>query len=73
MVTVMKLNTSVSRLIKNSFLLCPSLSFLPLSVLCVQVMETLKSPVCISTTVMGWMTTTSTTETWPYLRFETQH
>lgn len=35
-------------------------------------MAILKSPVCTSTTLMGLMMMTSTTETWPYLRFGTQ-
>lgn len=35
-------------------------------------MAILKSPVCTSTTLMGLMMMTSTTETWPCLRFETQ-
>lgn len=67
--TELQMADSVSCRIKEDFLLC---HFFPLFLL-FQVMEIPKSPACTSTTLTGWMTMTSTTETWPYLRFETQN
>lgn len=48
------------------------LSFIISSYFFFQVMEIQRFPACTSTTLMGWMMTTSTTGTWLYLRFEIQ-
>lgn len=49
------------------------LPFILTSFFFIQVMEIQRFPACTSTTLMGWTTTTSTTGTWLYLRFEIQN
>lgn len=69
-VQLLCVNKNSSCIKSVAMLYCFWFFFILTSYFFIQVMEIQRFPACTSTTLMGWMTTTSTTGTWLYLRFE---